>query len=103
MSKLPGFKNVCTPAALYFGISVFTIAIMLVQNLGSPNSYCIGRYSCNVSNVNMLFVLKFFYILFWTWILNIICHQGFEGISWVLVLLPYILMLVFIMTLFIPK
>ena len=103
MSKVPGLRNVCTPAAIYFGLSVFTMFVMFMQNLGNPNSYCIGRYTCNVSSVNMLFLVKFVYILFWTWILNIICREGFEGISWVLVLLPYILMLVFILTMFVPK
>uniref|UniRef100_A0A6C0HJ51 Uncharacterized protein n=1 Tax=viral metagenome TaxID=1070528 RepID=A0A6C0HJ51_9ZZZZ len=103
MANLPGLKNVCTPAFVYFVLSIATIFVMLAQNLGNPNSYCIGRYSCNVADINLLFALKFIYVIFWTWILNLICREGFEGISWVLVILPYILMFVFILTLFIPK
>jgi len=91
------------PAMAYLLLSAFTIFIMFFQNLGDPASYCIGRYSCNVSDVSMLFLMKIVYVLFWTWIINIMCRDGFEGIAWVLVMLPYILMLIFIMTLFIPN
>uniref|UniRef100_A0A6C0K2K3 Uncharacterized protein n=1 Tax=viral metagenome TaxID=1070528 RepID=A0A6C0K2K3_9ZZZZ len=103
MASLPGLKNVCTPAFVYFVLSFITLLAMIIQNLGNPTSYCIGRYSCNVTDVNMLFLMKFVYVIFWTWLLNIICRQGYESISWILVLLPYLLMLIFILALFIPK
>ena len=103
MSELPGLKNLCLPAIVYLSLSLFTVFVMYFQNLGDPRSYCIGRYTCNVSDVGMLFLMKIVYILFWTWILNIICREGFEGMSWVLVIMPYILMLIFILTLFIPN
>lgn len=101
--NLPGLKNLCMPAMAYLALSILTIFVMMFQNLGDPASYCIGRYSCNVSDVNMLFLMKIVYVLFWTWIINIMCRDGFEGIAWVLVMLPYLLMLIFIMTLFIPN
>lgn len=103
MANIPGLKNVCMPAFVYFVLSFTTLFVMILQNLGNPNSYCIGRFSCNVTDVNMLFVMKFVYVIFWTWLLNIICREGYEGISWVLVILPYILMFIFILALFIPK
>jgi hypothetical protein len=103
MASLPGLKNVCTPAGVYFILSFITLVAMIIQNLGNPSSYCIGRYSCNVTSIQMLFIMKFVYILFWTWILNIICRQGFETVSWLLVLLPYLLMFIFILGIFIPK
>ena len=101
--NLPGLNHLCMPAMAYLALSILTIFIMMFQNLGDPASYCIGRYSCNVSDVNMLFLMKIVYVLFWTWIINIMCRDGFEGIAWVLVMLPYILMLIFIMSLFIPN
>jgi hypothetical protein len=103
MASVPGLKNLCMPAFVYFVLSISTIIVMILQNLGNPASYCIGRYSCNVTDVNMLFLMKFVYVIFWTWLLNIICREGYEGISWLLVLLPYILMLIFILGMFIPK
>jgi hypothetical protein len=103
MASVPGLKNVCAPAGVYFVLSAITLIAMLMQNLGNPTAYCIGRYTCNVGDVYMLFTMKLVYVIFWTWLLNIICREGFEGISWVLVLLPYILMLIFILTMFVPK
>jgi hypothetical protein len=32
--------------------------------------------------------------LFWTWILNFICKSGYPGVSWFLLLLPYILLII---------
>ena len=103
MASVPRLKNVCTPAFIYFILSIATLFIMIMQNLGNPNSFCIGRYSCNVTDVNMLFAMKFIYIMFWTWLLNIICREGYETISWILVIIPYILMFIFILGLFIPN
>jgi hypothetical protein len=36
------------------------------------------------------------YIIFWTWILNLICKSGASVVSWVLVLFPIILMFLII-------
>jgi len=40
----------------------------------------------------MIFVIKAIYILFWTWILNLVCAAGAPGIAWFLVLLPFIVL-----------
>lgn len=101
MASIPGLKNLCTPALVYFALSFVTILVMAFQNLGNPASYCVGRYSCNVTDINMLFLMKFVYVVFWTWVLNIICREGYEGLSWLLVLIPYMLMLIFILSMFI--
>ena len=101
--NIPGLKNICTPAYVYFVVSVIALIIMAFQNLGNVNMYCIGSYSCNVSSVFMIFVLKALYILFWTWVLNVICRGGAPGLAWFFVLLPYILMFILIGMLFIQK
>jgi hypothetical protein len=69
---------------------------MLVQNLGNSNSYHVGSFSCRVPNTTVVFVAKFIYILFWTWILNLICKDGHTEISWLLILLPWIMLFVMI-------
>jgi hypothetical protein len=94
--NIPGLKNLCTPAYVYLVISVIALIVMGFQNLGSNGSYCIGNYSCNVSSVFMIFVFKLLYIMFWTWVLNIICRGGAPGLAWFFVLLPYVLMFIFI-------
>jgi len=90
------FRKWCTPAYFYFVISMIAMFIMVAQNFGDTNLYCLGDYSCNVTNKYMIFIIKFLYILFWTWVLNLLCENGFEMGSWFLVLLPFILMFVMI-------
>ena len=94
MAIIPGIKKLCTPALVYFIISVISIIVMAFQNYGNTDLYCLGMYSCNVTSVGIIFVLKFIYVLFWTWVLNIICRNGYENVSWFIVLFPYILLFV---------
>ena len=87
-------KELCTPAMLYFVISMIALVIVLMQNLGNTNSYHVGSFSCRVPNTAIVFIVKLIYILFWTYVLNLICKDGHMGISWLLVLLPWILLFV---------
>lgn len=87
-------KELCTPASLYFVISMFGLIIVIFQNLGNTNSYHVGNFSCRVPNTFFVFVMKLIYIVFWTYILNLICKDGHIGISWLLVLLPWIMLFV---------
>ena len=87
-------KELCTPAMIYFVISVIALAMVLLQNLGNQNSYNVGSFSCRVPSTALVFIIKLIYILFWTWILNLICKDGHTSISWLLVLLPWILLFV---------
>jgi hypothetical protein len=91
-----GIRNLCAPAKFYLVISMFAIVIILVQSLTSSNVYCVGNYSCDATNVYIVFLLKTLYILFWTWLLNIICRSGMPMVSWFLVLMPFILMFILI-------
>lgn len=87
---LVGLKNLCTPAHVYLVISVITIIIMGFYNYKNTDIYCLGDYSCKVSTL-LVFIIKIIYVLFWTWILNIICSAGATNVAWFLVLLPYVL------------
>lgn len=88
--------ELCTPALVYFVISVIVLLVSILQNLGNNAKYNLGSYSCKVPSTIMVFIIKVIYILFWTWVLNLICKSGHKGISWLLVLLPFILMFVVI-------
>jgi hypothetical protein len=97
MARFPTtLKELCTPAALYFIISMIALIMVLFQNLNNSNSYNVGNFSCRVPNTAVVFMIKFMYIVFWTYILNLICKDGHVGISWLLVLLPWILLFVII-------
>lgn len=89
-------KELCTPALLYFIISVLALVFLLLQNLGDNNSYHVGSYSCRVPNTAVVFIIKLIYILFWTYVLNLICKDGHSGLSWLLVLFPFVLFFVVI-------
>jgi len=93
---LAGLKDLCSPAAVYLVLSVLALAIMFFQNIGNENVYCLGMFECAVSSVSLIFIIKILYILFWTWVLNLICRAGYSSISWLLVLFPFVLLFVFI-------
>lgn len=95
MAPFPrSLKELCNPALLYFIISIVALVLVAFQNLGNRNSYNVGSFSCRVPSTIMVFIVKFIYILFWTWVLNLICKDGHAGLSWLLVLLPWILLFV---------
>jgi len=89
-------KQLCPPSLVYFLISIISLIMIFFQNLGNKNSYDVGSFSCRVPNTTVVFVAKLIYILFWTWILNLICKDGYTEISWLLVLFPFLLFFVII-------
>ena len=86
-------KSLCPPAYFYLVVSVVLVALLVVQNLlnGNPNELCVGSYSCSVSNVVMVFVVKALYVAFWTFVLDALCKYGLKKLSWFLVLFPFLL------------
>ena len=89
-------NQLCTPSYIYFIISIIGLALAAFQNLGNNQIYALGNFSCRVPSTIAIFVLKLVYVLFWTWILNLMCKDGEESIAWLLVLLPFILLFVII-------
>ena len=96
-------KELCQPALIYFIISFITLGLILLQNLGNEHSYNVGTFSCRVPSTAVVFIIKFIYIIFWTWVLNLICKDGYTNISWLLVLLPWLLLFVIIGLIMINK
>jgi len=87
-------KELCSPALVYFIVSVVSMTVVLVQNIGNKNSYTLGSFTCRVPSTALIFIIKLIYVLFWTWILNLICKDGNTAISWILVLVPFILLFI---------
>ena len=87
-------SQLCTPSYVYFIISVLAMIVSGIQNVGNNNKYTLGMFSCRVPSCLAVFIVKILYIVFWTWILNLICNDGHVGIAWFLVLLPFILLFV---------
>ena len=89
-------KELCKPALIYFIISMVALVVVMFQNLNDTNRYHIGCYSCPVSSTIAIFIVKLFYILFWTYVLNLICKDGHTILSWLLILLPFIMFFILI-------
>ena len=85
-------KQLCTPAYIYFLLSVIGIIIAIVQNVGNRRTYSLSSMNVPVPSTVMVFVVKIIGILFWTWILNLMCKDGHKEIAWFLVLLPFVLL-----------
>ena len=87
-------KKLCTPAYVYLVISVISIVILMFQNGGNVDVYCVGNFECPVPNTALVFFFKFLYVAFWTFILDSVCKAGHKQVSWFLVILPFILFFV---------
>jgi hypothetical protein len=89
-------SQLCTPSLVYFVISVIGLVMAIIQNLGNKNRYNLGSFSCQVPSCMAVFIVKIVYVLFWTWVLNLMCRDGHDEIAWFLVLLPFILLAIII-------
>jgi len=69
------FSNYCTPAQLYLILSAITLIMGFLKNYG----------------IWTLLTKALFFVLS-AWVLNWLCSKGFKAISWILVLLPFIMM-----------
>ena len=90
-------RSLCTPAFIFFIISVISLFVMIFENIENTNSYCIGNVSCNVPNTSMIFIVEIVFLVFWTWLLNFLCSRGYPGLSWFILLLPYIFLLLLVL------
>lgn len=68
------FQGLCTPAKIYLVISMISILIGFLIN---------SKFS------GMVF--KVFLAILWTWLLNYFCDNNLTTLSWILVLLPFII------------
>jgi len=90
------FRHLCKPAMVYLAISVVALVAIAYQNMGLNNMYCMGSYSCYVPSTAVVIFSEAVYILFWTWILHLMCRTGYASISWFLVVFPLLLFFVLI-------
>ena len=97
MNSLKLFDSLCTPAQLYLGMSVLAVLTQCYQNVGNPNVFACGLMKASTP-INNIFYIAFeiLYVLGWTYLLNILCKKGYNQLSWLLVLLPFIAMFILI-------
>ena len=68
------FKQLCTPAKIYFVIAVIACVIALFNGM-------------RLTAV----AVKLIFAFIWSFVLGWLCTKGFKTLSWFLVLLPYII------------
>ena len=85
---LVNLKKMCTPAMVYFLVSITTLLAMILLNWGNRNKLCMGEFECPVDNIYVIYVVKLAYLLFITIILDSLCKNGYASISWFLVFFP---------------
>ena len=90
------FRHLCKPAMVYLVVSAVVLVAIAYQNMGLNNMYCMGDFSCYVPSTVAVIFSEALYILFWTWILNLMCRTGYASISWFLVVFPLVLFFVLI-------
>ena len=83
--------DVCKPALFYFSVAILGTIIMIIQNKGN-DTHCVGNVNCKVPNTYLTNTISILTIVFWTWVVNVICSYGWVKTAWVLVLLPFIFM-----------
>ena len=93
---LGDFRHLCKPAMAYLAISVVALIAIAYQNMGMNNMYCMGNFSCYVPSTAAVIFSEAMYILFWTWILHLMCRTGYASISWFMVVFPLVLFFVLI-------
>ena len=69
---MDSFSDLCTPAQVYVILTAFTLIAMIFGKQYGPA------------------VAKFIFAIIFTFFLNWLCVKGFVGVSWFLVLLPFI-------------
>lgn len=90
-------KKLCTPSMLYFVISLMALIGLGIQNVQSDdNTLCVGAYQCSIGSKISVFILNGIYILFWTFLLDMMCKNGYSDLSWLIVLIPILLFFLFL-------
>jgi hypothetical protein len=74
------FKDLCTPAKIYFVLAVLSCLVALYNRMAFSAVF-----------------MKLFFAFIWTYILAWLCKKGMSSLAWFLVLLPYILILLVLM------
>lgn len=83
-------KKLCTPAMVYFLISISTLLMMIFSNRNNVSTLCMGDYKCPVESLFFIYLVKLAYLFIVTIILDSLCKNGYKSISWFLLLLPLI-------------
>ena len=69
--------SLCPPALLYLTLYVISV---IAQVIG-------GNFGVGMAIAGLVMAI------IWTWLLNYLCSKGYQGISWFLVFLPFVIII----------
>jgi len=84
----------------YLVVSSIILIIFILQNVGNTSVYCLGDYECDVNNNVFVLVVQILYVLLFTVVLNGICAYVTPIISWILVIIIFLIYFISITSLF---
>ena len=90
---MPSWSSLCTPSKVYLGLAIFWIVAIIVQNMANERMFLFAHLMMEVPSTMVMAALHIVWILFWAWVLNLICKDGHSGVAWFLVVFPYALLL----------
>ena len=91
MKLVKKVKSLCTPAFIYLVVSALALTVLIGQNAGNTTKYCAGSYTCDVSSTGLVLLVHALYIIFWTFVLDLMCKAGYKKLSWLVLLFPFVL------------
>jgi hypothetical protein len=95
--------EMCYPALFYLIFSTVFMALLIYENVGNTNVYCLGTNSCDVKNAWLILFIQFVYIFISTAILIAICKFVSPIVAWIVVFIPLLLFAIFTGSIFIYK
>lgn len=70
------FNQLCTPAQLYFALTILATVLAIFNRVPI-----------------FAVIIKLLFAFGWTYILNLLCKNGYTNASWFLVVFPYIMIM----------
>ena len=72
-------RKLCTPALIHFVVSFILLVSLVFFSKDEANSViCVNNTKCNVGNKGVFFAVEGILILFWTFILDLLCKSGYK-------------------------
>ena len=95
------FDKLCAPAQIYLVVSVVMLVLsyfglsaisqqLEVHQSSSPMIQSLNFTYQKESRTS--YIVQGVFIVLWTWVLSYLCRKGYTSLSWLLVLLPWVLM-----------
>ena len=75
------FNQLCTPAQIYFALALIASVLAIFNRMPI-----------------MAVLFKLVFAFAWAFVLNWLCRKGYKNVSWFLVLFPYVMIILAMMS-----